>query len=89
MSHALQGEINFIEEILEDHPFGDDIFIPQLKGEKVHKQLIWGGRCLLWIYLDHNTDKFICGNNLEDVLPQLPNEVIKQLHAITLEEYAL
>ena len=36
MSHALQGEINYIVEILEDHTFGDNIFIPQLQGEHFH-----------------------------------------------------
>ena len=54
---ALQGEINYIVEILEDHTFGDNIFIPQLKGEGFHKQIIEGGNMMT--YLDHNTNKLL------------------------------
>ena len=82
MSHALQGEINYIVEILEDHTFGDNIFIPQLQGEHFHKQIIEGGNMMT--YLDFNTNKFICEDSLEELLYRLPKEVIRQLHEITL-----
>ena len=87
MSHALQGEINYIVEILEEHTFGNNIFIPQLTGEGFHKQIIEGGNMMT--YLDHNTNKFICEGSLEELLYRLPKEVIRQLHEITLREYDL
>lgn len=87
MSHALQGEINYIVEILEDHTFGDNIIIPSLRNEHYDKQIIEGGNMMT--YLDHNTKKFICEDSLEELLYRLPKEVIRQLHEITLREYAL
>ena len=87
MSHALQGEINYIVEILEDHTFGDNIIIPSLRNEHYDKQIIEGGNMMT--YLDHNTKKFICEDSLEELLYRLPKEVIRQLHEITLREYDL
>ena len=46
MSHALQGEINYIVEVLEEHPFGDDVEV-EISG--THARLVYVKKFNEWI----------------------------------------
>lgn len=81
--HRLQGLINYIEEILEEHTFGDDVEINSIS----ESQIIFVHKTNLWIYLDHDSGKFKSSYELGLLLPQLPEDVIIKLHEIVLTEY--
>ena len=86
MSHALQGEINYIVEILEDHTYGDNV---ELVKKGIDVRLVYVQKSSEWIFMDYRTDKFINDCSLEDVLRQLPFGLIRQLHEVVLKEFAL
>lgn len=86
MSHALQGEINYIVETLEDHTYGDNVEIVK-KGIDV--RLVYVQKFNEWIFMDYRTDKFINDCSLEDVVRQLSFGMIRTLHKVVLEEFAL
>ena len=86
MSHALQGEINYIVEILEDHTYGDNV---KLVKKGIDVRLVYVQKSSEWIFMDYRTDKFINDCSLEDILRQLPFRLIRELHEVVLKEYAL
>ena len=86
MSHALQGEINYIVEILEDHTYGDNV---ELVKKGIDVRLVYVQKSSEWIFMDYRTDKFINDCSLEDILRQLPFRLIRELHEVVLKEYAL
>ena len=86
MSHALQGEINFIVETMEEHSFGDNIYIENVG---INARIIYVQKFDEWIFMDYKSDKFINDCELEDVLSKLSDEMIRELHNVILKEYAL
>tara|TARA_B100000902_G_C26775869_1_gene652670 strand:+ start:29 stop:307 length:279 start_codon:yes stop_codon:yes gene_type:complete len=86
MSHALQGEINYIVEVLEEHPFGDDVEV-EISG--THARLVYVKKFNEWIFMDYKSDKFINDCELKDILSQLSDVFIEELHNVVLKEYAL
>ena len=86
MSHALQGEINYIIEILEEHTFGDNV---ELVNVGIDARLVYVQKFKEWIFMDYKTDKFINDCYLEDILTKLSDELIKELHKVVLKEYTL
>jgi len=86
MSHALQGEINFIVETIEEHSFGDNIYIENVG---INARIIYVQKFDEWIFMDYKSDKFINDCELEDVLSKLSDEMIRELHNVILKEYAL
>ena len=86
MSHALQGEINYIVEILEEHTFGDNV---ELENVGIDARLVYVNKFNEWIFMNYKTKKFINDCCLEDVLRKLSDELIEELHNVVLKEYAL
>ena len=86
MSHALQGEINYIVEILEEHTFGDNV---EIENVGIDARLVYVQKFSEWIFMDYKTNKFINDCYLEDVLRRLSHQMIRELHKVVLKEYAL
>lgn len=86
MSHALQGEINYIVETLEDHTYGDNV---ELVKKGIDVRLVYVHKSSEWIFMDYRTDKFINDCCLEDILRQLSFGLIRELHEVVLNEFAL
>jgi len=86
MSHALQGEINFIVETIEEHILGDNIYIENVG---VDARLVYVSKFNEWIFMDYKTNRFINDWVLEDLLSKLSDEMIRELHEVILKEYAL
>jgi len=86
MSHALQGEINFIVETIEEHILGDNIYIENVG---IDARLVYVQKFNEWIFMNYKTNRFINDWVLEDLLSKLSDEMIKELHEVILKEYAL
>jgi len=86
MSHALQGEINFIVETIEEHTLGDNIYIENVG---IDARLVYVQKFNEWIFMNYKTNRFINDWVLEDLLSKLSDEMIKELHEVILKEYAL
>ncbi len=84
--HKLQGEINYIVEILEEHPLGDNIYIENVG---VDSRLVYVKKFDEWIFMNYKTNRFINDWQLQDLLSELSDEMIRELHEVILKEYAL
>ena len=84
--HKLQGEINYIVEVLEDNTFGDNVYIENIG---IDARLIYVKKFDEWIFMNYKTNRFINDWQLQDVLSKLSDEIIKELHEVVLKEYAL